>query len=568
VSLTSENVDDVVATVVNNPTDPNRLDVTTSRQVPAGATARIKMLNVKDYNQNLLAPNPSETTVTISADTVAPIVTQVNILGENKVEVVYDKNMDLASFKGKARLVYSNRSVDLTATAGANAKTVILTGTGSPSANNYNAVLFIEADVKDTVGNSTALYSSALTLSKDTTSPVVTSVEYKDGKIIANFNEDIVAGNNTVVTVIPKTGNATTIHLNYYSSKNAVISNQSLIITQPLPNGDYQLRLPANTVIDKAGIPNPNPIVMQPFIVQNSNSSDQASPVVVGITNTPPVNGVAPNTDQTATYTVVDTGSGVNLDTVKNLNNYRWNDKELPLGSYVVPKVAGPTDRATSVEVTVYVPTSGITETKTAPFTVNNIQDNAGNTMVSPESGDVTFVNSYYNQNYNRPELTSAIIGTEWVSGANETYIELGFSEAIQAKTLEAFDLEIRLNNYLLKTSSIASITSSKTNRDRYDVKIQASVADNVYYRGEYRDIVYVDVDDSGKYDDRDLILAVLNSSYYDSRHEKNPVIVDLDSRDITSIKVKLIRDNRSPVVNFRGDVEAVFDTEKDVRLR
>ena len=89
---------------------------------------------------------------------------------------------------------------------------------------------------------------------------------------MASFNEDIQAGgNNKILLIDSRTGVATDITLGYYNSPNAVIANNTLTISHPLPNGTYQLRLPANTVRDKAGIPNSNAIMNQSFVVENSS---------------------------------------------------------------------------------------------------------------------------------------------------------------------------------------------------------------------------------------------------------------------------------------------------------
>lgn len=523
-------VDDVVGTVVNNPTDPNRLDVTTSKQSAAGTTVRIKMLNVKDYNQNLLAPNPTETTITISADTVAPTVTQVNVLGENKVEVVYDKNMNLASFTGKARLVYSNGTVaNLTATVGANAKTVILTGTGLPSTNNYNAVLFIDADVKDTVGNSTALYSSNVALDKDIAPPVMASVEYKDGKMIATFTEDIVIGRqNTTVTIIDqKTGAPKQISL---TTSNSSIANNTLIISEYLSNGSYQLHLPAYTVTDRAGTPNPNAIDIQSFVVQNSLTTDTTRPIIGPMTSNPTINAAF----QTVTYTVTDYDSGVNLDSVQQLSNYTWDGKALPYGSRVTTN-ARAADKNTVVTVTIDIPTAGIPVTKQAPFTINNIRDNAGNTIAYAAVETVSLYGGYQAG----PELTDARINYE--------LLELSFSKSIQA--LDANDFQITLDGHQLKANAIASIYSNnaRTN-DSFTVKVMASVAP---VSGTSRDIIYLDTDLITGYSAGDLVIREVERSQTASFMQ-----VNLQNR---SVDVKLVYDGNSPVRDVQGN-NAVFD--------
>ncbi|MGN7385473.1 S-layer homology domain-containing protein [Sporosarcina sp. SAFN-015] len=167
-------VNNTVATITNNPTDPKRLDITTRTAVQVGATARISVTNVKDYNSNSTSPNPVETTITVVADKNAPTVTNAKVTADHKIEVTYDKDMDISSFAGKARIVHANGSVtQLTASAGWNARTVILSGESSIYNNMYNSVLYIDADVKDTAGYSTALYSTNLNFNQDTIPPRV-----------------------------------------------------------------------------------------------------------------------------------------------------------------------------------------------------------------------------------------------------------------------------------------------------------------------------------------------------------------------------------------------------------
>lgn len=540
-------VNDTIATVSNDPSNPNRLNVTSSKQVAAGTTATIKLLNVKDYKNNIVSPNPVEATVTITADTVAPSVKDVKVIGENQVEVTYDKEMNISSFNGKARLVQSNGAVmNLKAEAGKDAKNVVLTGTGMVHQNSYNAVLFIDADVKDTVGNNAALYSANVTLTRDTTAPSFTAIEHKDGKIVASFTEDIQMGSNNRITLIDqKTGVARDITLFYNGQyQNAVIANNTLTINEPLQNGTYQLRLPANTVRDKAGIPNPNAIINQSFVVENATSYDGIRPVVGLVTN-----GLlkdAYSGEQVATYTVTDADSGVNLATIQDINNYTWDGKALPVGSYVTTTITGTVDRATSVVVVIHVPSSGISETKAALFTVNNIRDNAGNTLASPGVGNVTFISGV------QPELNSATIGY------NGNTIILGFSQVI--RSLDVNDLAITINGQTLNSSSIASVAPSNTEANTYVVGIRASVANDVYYNGGIKDVIYLDTGRTLGYDDRDVIIDVVdNKTYKEGLY--NSITPNLNSNYVYDLKISLIYDPTSPVQDYQGN-QAIFNQE------
>lgn len=481
-------VNDTIATVSNDPSNPNRLSVTASKQVAAGTTATIKLLNVKDYKNNIASPNPIEATVTITADTVAPTVKDVKVIGENRVEVTYDKEMNISSFTRKARIVESNGNViNLTAAAGKDAKTVVLSGTGMSYRDSYNAILFIDADVKDTVGNNAALYSTNVTLTRDTTAPSLTAIEYKDGKIVANFTEDIQWGANYKVTLIDQRASAREISLLYNGKyQNASIANNTLTISEPLPNGTYQLRLPVNTVKDFAGIPNPNAIATQTFVVENNSSFDSTRPTVSAVTNTTNPAGT-PYDVQTVSYTAMDAESGVDLETVKDLTNYTWDGQALPVGSYVTTDFSGPANR---VIVYVHVPSADIPVTKNAPFVVSNIMDNAGNRLATPGVGNVTFVSG------SQPELTYSYVGS------NNSTLLLVFTHEI--RSLDKYDLDITYNGYRLHPNSITSVEKSSSVANEYEATIKASFKKGT---SSQADILYFDTNGNGIYDTGDITL-------------------------------------------------------------
>lgn len=533
-------VNDLAATVANDPSNPNRLNVTASKQVAAGTTATVKLLNVKDYKNNIVSPNPVEASITISADTVAPTVKDVKVIGENRVEVTYDKEMTIASFTGKARLVQSNGTVmNLKAEAGKDAKTVVLTGAGIVQRDSYSAVLFIDADVKDVVGNNAALYSTNVTLTRDTTAPSLTAIEYKDGKIVASFTEDIQMGSNNRITLIDqRTGVARDITLLYNGQyQNAVIANNTLTINEPLQNGTYQLRLPANTVRDKAGIPNPNAIINQSFVVENATSYDSTRPVIEGfVTNGLPND--AHSGEQVATYKVTDADSGVNLATIQDINNYTWDGKALPVGSYVTTTITGTADRATSVVVKVRVPSTGIQETKNAQFTVNNIRDNAGNTIVEPGKGNVYFISGI------QPEMIDARIG------AFNTSLVLSFSKAVQG--VDVTDFVITVNGAALRTSSVDPVVASNTELYAYGTGIKASVGKYIPEYGS-QDILYIEVDGTPGYSPYgDIFLEALNTTNQIAVTDAIPV--NLNASYITSLTVELVDTGHSPIRDIQGN--------------
>ncbi|MEK5039874.1 S-layer homology domain-containing protein [Sporosarcina sp. FSL K6-3457] len=536
-------VNNTAATITNNSTDPKRLDITARTSVQVGATARISVTNVKDYNNNSTSPNTVETTITVGADTTAPTVTNVRVTTDNKIELTYDKDMDISSFAGMARVVYPNGSTSqLTASAGWNARTVILSGASSIYNNTYNTVLYIDAGVKDKAGYKTTQYSTNLSFNQDTIAPSLTSVEWRDGKIIAYFTENIALSTNNVITAYNQnTGIETSIYLNYYNGSNTTVSNNTLTIQQALPDGYYQLRIPANTVVDKAPVPNSNSFTTQTFSVQNYGW-DTASPLVYGITN-----GSVAGDLQTVTYTVMDENSGVNLDTVRDLTNYTWDGYALPAGSSVSTSVmTGSIDKATSVSVIIYVPTASIPTTKTAAFTVNHLQDNAGNKMLYANSGDVTFVSNYQNQ----PEFTNATIGSD-----NSSLI-LSFSTSMYG--IDKNDFAITLNGQTVQANSVTPIYDNRT----FSADIRASVAnDTTTADNRYGDVIYLDTNGDYAYDFGDLVLEVVEDFRYGADSYGTVPIGNY----VTSLTVTLIEDHLSPAQDQYGN-RAKFGQEYRVR--
>ncbi|MBB4823277.1 hypothetical protein HNO89_000497 [Sporosarcina luteola] len=537
-------VNDIRATVANNDSNLNQLTLTTNKAIASGTKAKVRLENVKDYKNNIASPNPVEAEITITTDTTVPTVKSVKVLGENQLEVIYDKDMNLSSFTNRARLVYSNGTVNqLAATAGKDAKTIILTGTRTFYNDKYDAILFIDSDVKDSVGNNTATYSRSVTLEKDTTPPALTNVEYSNGKIVATFTEDISAGGNTSIMIIDqKTGVSTPITLR--NGVNATYNNNTLTISQVLSNGEYQLRLTSNTVVDKAARPNANQLATMYFSVSNNASNDTTRPNVVGVTNTPVRPGASPGAEQTATFTAIDMESGINLLSLQNLNNYTWDGRALPYGSYVTTNFNGTADKATNVVVTVHVPSADIKETKTALFTVNNILDNAGNILAAPVSGEVKFVSGA------NPELISARVGS------SNSSLLLTFSEPVRG--VDANDFQVYINNVAIPSSALETVTPYRSQNNTYVTAILGSIAVDENYYGEKRDVVYLDTDGDRGYSRGDLILY---DRPYDRYRVSNVETINLLDSKIYDLRVRLVPDRFSPVENLQGN-RANFDTE------
>lgn len=466
------------------------------------------------------------------------VITEVKALNAKQVEVKFATPVSQLTVVDAWNVV---QNISITANTNATANPGQLTGslsldgrTLTITANNiFNGdYTFTSTDaIKSTTGEAFEKFSATM-IANDTAAPAISSVEWKDGKIVVSFTKNITRGTNNTITVVNQnTGVSTPIYLNNYSGTNTVTANNTLTIQHALQNGSYQLRIPSNTVVDTLGISNPIELTTKTFTVQTAGW-DTTPPVVYGITNSS-VSGT-----QAVTYTVTDENSGVDLESVRNINNYTWDGYALPTGSSATASVTtGTTDKATSVAVTVYVPTTSIGTTKTATFTVNNIRDNAGNRITYAGSANITLGSGYYNQ----PEFTSATIGSN-----NNNSLILSFNTPMQS--VDANDFAITLNGHRVQSSSISPNYDNTT----FTADIRVAIANDVPINGVISDVVYLETNGSNGYDPGDLVLGLVDASTYWASSYSEPI--NFSHSYVTSLTVELINDYSSPAKDYYGN--------------
>lgn len=74
----------------------NEVKLTTSA-LTAGSTYAVSLLNFKDVAGNLTTINPIATTVTVSTDAVAPVITSITPVRNSAIEVTFDKEMNAST---------------------------------------------------------------------------------------------------------------------------------------------------------------------------------------------------------------------------------------------------------------------------------------------------------------------------------------------------------------------------------------------------------------------------------------------------------------------------------------
>lgn len=443
-----------------------KVTVTSGTTLLAGATATLSIINFRDFAGNFTAINPLPSNVTVIPDTTAPTVTNIVVNGDNQLEITFDKPMSITTLTAGTNVRMLDANLNPTAgTLGAATvrtgtnNTVFrfpITGTTFPATNVMNAIVALSNAVTDLSGNALVAQTRNVSFTRDTSRPAVVSAEYKNtatygvvagvpfatpnGSIVFTFNEPITAG-AVPATVITDLGS---VVVNPFAAPQVnTLNTRELILplNAPVATGtiSYLILLPQGMVNDRAQVPNAS-------LSQNFTVNVQAGGVVVGDTTAPviqpPAVAVGKTLDAPTAINInyVETGSGLDLTTVVNINNYRLDGLPLPAGSFVT--VTSPT------VTTVIIPAGSITADKTYTLTVSGIRDRAGNVAI-------THVANLVLQADAKPELNSAVIN------ANGT-VSIGFNLAVKPviATTSGNDFVVRVNGAILTFAAAAPIAT------------------------------------------------------------------------------------------------------------
>ncbi|MEN0650998.1 S-layer homology domain-containing protein [Caldifermentibacillus hisashii] len=542
---------------------PNELVVTTNSNLEAGKTYNLQILNVKDVAGNLLTPNPVNTTVTVTSDAVAPVVTDVKVVRDNLIEVTFDKSMDASTLTANdtVKLMDANFS-NTNAVSSVTAKTdtdnkvfrVSLTPVSFNDSGNFSGTLVISDSAKDSLGNAMVTTTKAVYLVKDAVKPQAISVKYvkattygnqtglTNGALVVKFSEEIQTSTGSIV-VVDDQGRTVTVGAPVVNGKD--LTELIIPLTDPVAQTakSYTVSVSASKVKDLSSQQNSNALATLTADVSAGAivGKDTAAPSITLIKGVSAVKTTS--TGNQITFTIQDqanageTASGVDFTTVADVNNYRLDGAPLPAGSYVT--VAG---SAPSYTVTIQMPFGAISKDKdNYSLNINGIKDKAGN-VITPVA-----VNTVSLKDDVKPELKTATLN------AGGT-VSLGFSEdVVPVATVSSavLDFTVELNGSTLTKPTTASATAlayelvdgTGADAGKYVLRVKVSketqtvgsaatgitingVKYTVSNDGDNLLFKFIDVNGSGAADNGDIILSATDvdsttqaftfDSYYD----------------------------------------------------
>lgn len=527
-------------------TDPTQVVATTGSSLTAGTTYTLNLMNFKDAAGNYMATNPQSATVTVAGDVVAPNVTNVAFVRDNKLEVSFDKAMNISTLTANTNV----RLLDSTLTAGS----ITL---GAPSAadttnkvfdfavsgltfntsNAFNGIVVLGSSIADLSGNTLTALTRNVSVIKDTTAPQVVSAVYKNvatygtsdaacttaiatahGCIVVKFNEPVTASAlNTAYSVVDNNGASITTPISAVTVNTSDNTELVLTLSADVVSGttSYLVLIPTNAAKDLSLLTNGSLAVNKAVDVSAGVpvASDTTAPSITNGTVTTNAAGATATAVKTITVPFVESGSGLDLSTVVNTNNYRLDGMPLPAGSYVT---------VSTTTATINIPAGSIAADKVSPtgyiFNVTGVKDKAGNTM-SPYVGNITLYDDV------APVLKTAVINS------TDGSLSLGFSENVNAVTADtAKDFTVVLNgSTLLAGTTPAWTVAAGTGADagKYVLSVNTRIvgvaADGSgvvtawagkTYAGTANNVMkftYIDVDGSGTLTTGDIVLSAVD---------------------------------------------------------
>lgn len=433
----------------------------TFKNLEGGKSYNVSLVGVKDFAVPANRANLT-TTLNVPDDTTPPTITSVVAEGSN-IRVKFSERLDDATgFKvtdGIHTQTFTGKQDSTTLEA-----VVSLRGWVS---SNYTNVTLTFSDYYDLVGNKGAKFSQALTLTKDTTAPAVSSVLVSGSKIVIKFNESIVSTSYrsgkidfTSSDFVRKTNVtlAGTFAYEYDANGNGSIDSgedQYLVIdvtspevtdatTHLLLNGSYTLTLPAGAVSDGFNA-NSSDLTVN-FTVTGNTAAANAVIKLVSVTQDPTdpsklTFNFSGNKDLLAT-TALDPakffidGAAIPADS----KLYFWNNA------------------INNVSVGVELASGAIPANGTRVFSVANIIDKAGNTLDGDSSSVATAV--IFKENI-KPTVVSAA-----VTGDNEVTVTL--SENVTTGTdgspVSVNGVEVWVNNNKVDSNTLKVYSFANSN--------------------------------------------------------------------------------------------------------
>lgn len=416
-------------TVDNVVLDAGGESATVTTNVKAGQTYKIDVYNLMDKAATPNTTAVSSTTLSVSVDTAAPVVT-ATAKGGNQIELAFSKAMKTATVStaitAAAKLVKDASYKDVTYTVSAydsaNNKVVLTVDTTGLFANNATTQLInllIPTGMEDTYGNKlVGGYMTQVTLTKDVIKPAYQKYEVtKDAAgnatgIKLTFSEDVAVKTTTpATTIVNQDGVLVTAQPTLSEVAN---DNKSVNVTIPgtLAGQKYTINFPAGIVAD------------------TSNNTSDAFNVSVdfGAASTTKATVLSVTRNDIAHTNVISVlySEAVSVNAT-NTANYTLNGAALPAGTTITLNAARTT-------ATITLPAGSIAANDTsAPLVVSNVVTVSGKT-VETAIKTVAVVDN-----------TAAKLASTQVSGKE---ITLTFTEDIDAATVDATEIS---QNFTIK---------------------------------------------------------------------------------------------------------------------
>lgn len=413
----------------------------------------LRAVGLKDLAGNLINPNPTEKTFTISEDKVAPEVVAIENLGfdgtNGVIKVEFSEKIK-ADPVGDNSISYFTVEVDgtsattptITADADGKTFTVKFAGTDVNSEGLYKIAIKGYKDLADNAGKDKVQYVTVKALA-----PEVANVSYgtysTGNKVVVKFDGDIEEGtladiDATYITsefvegnVTIKTGALSVVDLDNDDVKEFVIDANNYTADADnavaLPGGKYTATIPAGLVKDVAG--QPNKATKITFNVPEVPAADQVK--VDASTNAP--------TQQTDVNDIIVTFTDkVDAATALNTNNYTIE------GNKVFEKAVFTSTDKKVVKLT--MKDSVIKEDGVYTLAISGIKDAKGN-AVKAYSDEITLKEN------EKPYMVKAEV-------VAKNKVEVTFNETL-AGNIDEEDFVVKVNGKELTAADITSVTAT-----------------------------------------------------------------------------------------------------------
>ncbi|MED1203289.1 beta strand repeat-containing protein [Heyndrickxia acidicola] len=429
-------------------------------------THSIEVVGLTDASGNVNSDQTS--TLTITKDVNAPMISSVTANGDKSLEITFNKQMGTVP---SSSFTLKDEAYNDLGTVTVNADPADTTGTkyiatfneGSSfftNSNTRNLTLVVSGTgVTDYVGNVLAATTKTVSLTKDTTLPAVTGVTVQKNSttgavtsFTVNFNKALNAGtiSSSNVTLVDSNG----ILLDTTTAGTKVISDATVkagdtkavfnVANGAMFSGQYSFDLAAKSVTDQSYTGNQN--AEYSTTVDTGTSSVGTFTDTASATSTP-ISGVVSNVIKVTYSTPVKGGLGAGSATQPS--NYTINGTALPAGTVI-------TLDSTQKVATITLPAGSFTTTDTAAvFKVNGVVSTTGATL-SPSTQLLTVTDNV------APVLKNATVNAD-------NSLSLGFDSTVaSAASADLKDLVVTVNGNVLPTSDLVIKDGSGADTGKY----------------------------------------------------------------------------------------------------